>query len=347
MNRLKYFSVQRSKAYMPLQPIRAQFPVVGEYELTVSYKMLNNSRHTKPILFVMSIDNDTSPLGFEKLLYKQFSSKVDPSDIDSIQMRMPSKNRFKKRKLYKQDQVIRQGIPSSANDHEMIFEIAQKDLNTLGLEIHGETVHQASEGKMDIEYIHQNGSISMSGGNTNGNESLTHGIYIETEQERESKVFRLDDFFQFYDELIGWQGVEEIVEAQIGEINVIKNNKRNTINSKSINNLTNTNRRFLFVCFAYDNKCVHIVEVEHDESWGPSTWLLVSEDLDMQYMMSSMQEILEHYIEKSMKYEELKEYISDKYQLIFLQKFHRAEQIDSVAIENWCELVLEKILDLK
>jgi len=150
---------------------------------------------------------------------------------------------------------------------------------------------------------------------------------------------------EYYDELMEHMGVEEVQPLEVHEINKIKNAKQNSYNYKSIIKPAHA-RHFLFGVFVYDDKYVYVMEMEHDYSWAPSTWLFISKDLSNILDSSVLQEILETSIESEYRHDEIKKYAFDEHNLYFDHKVHRTGD-NSINVENWCDGILNKILKIK
>jgi len=199
-----------------------------------------------------------------------------------------------------------------------------------------------SQSQQDTEYTDTKGSNSFELSQSAGDDELSHTAYVETNGDENREIFKLEDFSDFYDSLMQMNGVQEIEEPSLYEVPIVKNHKRNTISSKSINSFTGKARRYLFAIFAYDNKCVYIVELEHDK-WGPSTWLFVSNNLDNEFTHDDMENILYKYIDDSLGYDKLAEHALNSLYLEFLHHNHKKGDIDDTAIDSWCDNLLEKV----
>jgi len=79
----------------------------------------------------------------------------------------------------------------------------------------------------------------------------------------------------------------------------------------------------LFGELAYNQKAVYIVEIEQDESWGPSTWIFSTSEDTRQYTEDDMKDIINHYSN---------------------QKEHKKSDVYDDSIERWCESVLKKLV---
>lgn len=340
--RLTYFFKQTKKSNPSHTSLESYFPSNEVFHISTSYKVLEHKIDSKPVHYVLSINNDDSSLGFSKLEYKQFSSIEKPSDMEPTSFPVPTRNRFKKRRPFNRDKIIRQGTPSSDNLNEIMFEENEKDLNTIGLEINGKNIYMPSPPSPDIDNTDEQGSNSFEPSKADGDDKLSQMGYTETDNEENKEIFKLEDFQEFYNSLMDMNGVQEIEEPSLHIVPKVKNQTRNSISSKSINSLTGKARKYLFAIFAYDNKCVHIVELEHD-TWGPSTWLFISNDLDTEYTHEDMENILYKYIDDSLDYKKLKEYALNNFNLAFSHHNHKKGDADDVAIDSWCDNLLEKV----
>lgn len=346
MGRLKYFYNQRAATQNESISLKSHFPVSGQFNIAISYKILDYRINDKPVYYVQNITNDDSPLGFSKIEYKQFSNKKDPKDVLSTSIRLPRRNQYKKKSFREYDNVIRQGTPSSNNRLEVIFESAEKDLNTLNLKVRGENIYTSDDGSPLLfdEKNDEVGSYSFEPSNSQGNNKLSQASYVEVQNKVSPKGFTLTDFMQLYDELMQRIRVQEIEEIDSFEVPVIRTEKRNHISSKCLNVFTNKARKFLFSIFAYDNRCVCLVEFEHD-TWAPSSWFFVSKDIDTEWTIETMNDIISHFIKtENITYEQLGEYVMRTYTLKFIHHNHKNDEVDDIAIDRWCENLLDKIL---
>lgn len=340
--RFKYFFTQVDESKRDFTSLKSYFPTNEVFDISISYKVLEHQIDAKPVHYVLSLNNDNSSLGFSKLEYKQFSSIKKPEDMEGTPFPMPGRNRFKKRRPFDRDRTIRRGTPSSDNVDEIIYEGNEKDLNTIGLDINGENIYMPSQGQQDIEHTNAQGSNSFEPSQSGGDDELSHTTYVETNGDENKEIFRLEDFLEFYESLIQMFGVQEIQELSVHNVPIVQNPKRNSISSKSINSFTNETRKYLFATFAYDNKCVYVVDFEHD-TWTPSTWIFVYNDIYDKYDEEDIETILEKYIDDGLNYTNLLKYTLNNYGLEFIHHNHKKGDVDDVAIDSWCENLLEKV----
>jgi len=338
--RFEYFFKQVKYSKYEYSALKSYFPVNEVFKIAIEYKELDYKIDNKPVRFVINIINDTSSLGFSKLTYKQFASSVSPEKVSPAEFPLPSKNKFKKRRRFGNDKVIRQGVPLSDNYKEMIFEKNEQDLNTLGLEVNGENIYMPTASQLEIENIDKKGSKSFEPSKNSGDENLSQSAYMEYDNDSENKVFKLEDFIEFYEALMQRFGVEEVDELAVYEVPKVNNKSRNTINSKSVSLLTGNARRYLSAKFLYDNKCVYIIEIEHD-TWTPSTWFFISQECNIDE--KEINNILEAFIQESLTYKSFTKYLAEKYSLKFIHHNHKKGDVDDIAIDSWCDNLLEKI----
>jgi len=329
-----------------LIPIESHFPVEGEFTIAINYKILNYTIDGKPVYYCFNIYNDNTPLGFSKLLYKQYTAKQDPKDIPASNFVVPKNGkRFTKRKPLNKDGVVRTGTPSSDNLFELLFTRVEKDYNTLNLIVEGENIYKegGDSSRLAEELTNKKGSHSFEPPNKSSDEDLSPTGISEVAEDTEDKIFLLKDFLVFYEALLDEIGVEEIVVPELYHMEEIKNQKKNSINSKCVNMETKASRRYLFAVLEYDDKSVHIVEIEHDKSWGPSTWIFVSKSGNV-YEEEVFATILKKYMTEILSYEQLKKYCEEQYGLSFITHNHKKGEVDEVGIDSWCENLLGKIV---
>ena len=113
--RLEYMSNQKSlNENFEYQPIKAQFPIRESFNIYASYIYLGDDERGRPKYLVLNIHSDNSVLGFEELHYKQFSAKLDLTEVDSKKYKIPKSPKKKfKRKKPKRNNKIYTGTPSS------------------------------------------------------------------------------------------------------------------------------------------------------------------------------------------------------------------------------------------
>jgi hypothetical protein len=346
--RLEYISNQKSlNEKYEYQPIKAQFPIRDAFDIYASYIYLGDDERGKPKYLVLNIHSDNSALGFEELHYRQYSAKVDPRDVDPEEYNVPkpSKKKFKRKKP-KRGNKIYTGTPSSEY-LTYIIRTNEDEYYKNKVSMRGSTIHIDNESELVIENIPKTVGGSFEAPAADGDENLGEVKTSNDPDENniEKKVFNLENFYQFYEALLTFAYVEGSELVGPLDIKKIKNKKRKSIKSKSIlYGDDNKSRRFLFGEFSYDQKAVYIVEIEQDDSWGPSTWIFYTDEDTESYSEYDMKEILEHYIEEKITYKKLTEYVSDNYSLSFEQKEHKKGYVDDNSIERWCESVLKKLV---
>jgi len=312
--RFKYIFRNNKNAKYKYSSIISYFPVNESFNIAIEYKELDYSINNKPVRFVVNIVNDTSSLGFSKLNYRQFASSKSPHDVEIMDFPLPSKNKIKKRRLLAQDKVIRPGSPSSDNYKEVIYEKSEKDLNTLGLEINGENIYMPTSNYIEIENVDKTGSNSFEPSKSSGEEALVERF-----------------------------GVDEIEDLRIYQVPEVLNKSGHTVNAKTISSLTRERRRYLCGTFLYDNKCIYIVEIEHDISWTPSSWFFIADDLNDNVNIEDINKILKTYIQESQSYKKFSRYLLESYSLKFIYHNHKKGDVDNIALDSWCDNLLEKI----
>jgi len=344
--RLEYLSKQKSLSSYAYQPVKAQFPVRNPFEIYASYIYLGNDKRDKPKYLVLNIHSDNSLLGFEELHYRQYSAKTDPKTVEPEQVDIPkrSKRKFKKKKP-KRDNKIYTGTPSSEYVMHTLH-MREDEYFKHNVSMKGSTIYLDNENELNIENVQNTVGNSFEAPSTNGDENLgpTQATNDSEEKKSVKKIFNLMDFYQFYEALLTFVYVDGTDLLGPFEIKQVKNKKRKSIKSKSILHGDKSKpRRFLFGELAYNQKAVYIVEIEQDESWGPSTWIFSTSENIEQYTKDDMKNIIEHYIEEDLLYKDLKQYIHDKYNLAFDQKEHKKGDVDDDSIERWCESILKKL----
>ena len=98
--RLEYVANQKSlSGGFEYQPIKAQFPIRGSFDIYASYIYVGDDERGMPKYLVLNIHSDNAALGFEELFYKQYSAKADPRGIDPEEYDIPKppKKKFKKK----------------------------------------------------------------------------------------------------------------------------------------------------------------------------------------------------------------------------------------------------------
>jgi hypothetical protein len=349
-NRLQYLNQQKSlDASREFQPIKAQFPVRNSFNIYASYIYIGDDIRGNPKYLVLNIHSENSPLGFSEIYYKQYSEKQDPKEIAPGHYAIPPrpKNKFKKKKP-KRTNTIYTGIPSSEylryTLHTREEEYYKNDVSIYGSTIHGEG-ESNSELKVESSENKVGGSFespSSSGDKNLGAVATSNDV---DQKDKEKKIFNLNNFNQFYEALLSYAYVDGSELYGPFELDKIRNDKRKSVKSKSIlfGNEDHP-RRFLFGELSYNKKTIYIVEIEQDFTWGPSTWIFFTDENTQEYTEDNMKKIIEHYIQKNLKYTELAEYVKNDYLLYFAQKEHKNGDIDDDSIERWCESVLRKVL---
>ncbi len=211
----------------------------------------------------------------------------------------------------------------------------------------GNTIYLDNENELVVENTQKRVGNSFETPSLGGNENLGPIQATSDIQEGNAvkRIFNLMDFYQFYEALLTFVSVDGTDLLGPFDIGQVKNKKRKSVKSKSIlNGEESKPRRFLFGELAYNEKAVYLVEIEQDESWGPSTWIFSTSEDTRQYTEDDMKGIVEHYIEEDLLYKDLREYVSTTYNLSFEQKEHKKGDVDNDSIERWCESVLKKVI---
>ncbi|QFR49799.1 hypothetical protein FJR48_08665 [Sulfurimonas lithotrophica] len=346
-NRLEYVGNQKSLSNDEYQPIKAQFPSRNAFNIYASYIYIGNDRRGKPKYLVLNIHSDNAPFGFDKVYYKQYSENVDPQDLDPEEYIPPkkSKKRFKRKKP-KRDNKVYTGTPSSDYAKHKLYTHTEEYYNNK-VAVFGETLYKEGEAEPLNKHIPGKIGNSFEKPAADGDKKLgeTEQTNDDKEANKEKNIFNLENFYQFYEALLTFAYVEGSELVGPNDISLIKNNKKKGNKSKSKKDGDDSkNRRFLFGELSYDQKAVYIVEIEQDDSWGPSTWIFYTDESIEPYTAHNMKSIIEHYIEKDFNYKELTKYVSDNYKLSFERKDHKNGDLDDDSIERWCESVLKKLI---
>ncbi len=348
-NRLKYLNEQKSLSEnREYQPIKAQFPVRNSFDIYASYIYVGDDERGEPKYLVLNIHSDNSPLGFSKIYYKQYSAKQDPKEIEPGHYDIPPrpKNKFKKKKP-KRTNTIYTGIPSSEYLRYTLH-TREEEYYKNHVSIYGSTIHGEGESNSELKVESSENKVggSFEPPSSNGDENLGEVITSNDVdgKDKEKKIFNLNNFNQFYEALLSYAYVDGSELFGPFELNKIRNDKRKSVKSKSILfGNENDPRRFLFGILSYNKKMIYIVEIEQDLTWGPSTWIFFTDENTQQYSEDDMKKIIEHYIQKNLKYTKLTDYVKNNYSLSFAQKEHRNGDIDDDSVERWCESVLRKV----
>lgn len=346
--RLEYIANQKSlSGAFEYQPIKAQFPIRGAFDIYASYIFVGNDARGLPKYLILNIHSDNSPLGFVELHYKQYSEGTDPKGIDPQPYPIPKKPKKKiKRKKPQRTNTVYTRTPSS----EYLTYILHTNENEYfknKVSMFSQTIYMENETVTTIENIPKQIGNSFETPTGDGDENLGEVKISNDPNEHQpgaNGIFNLKNFYQFYEALLTFAYVEGSELIGPLELKIIKNKKHKSSKSKSIlNGNDDKARRFLFGEITYNQKTVYIVEIEQDHSWGPSTWIFHTEENTAQYTEIDMKEIIEHYIEKDLSYTGIEEYVLENYSLLFNQKEHKKGDVDDDSIERWCESILKKI----
>lgn len=346
--KIRELHLQSIKTSLKFIQIKSYFPVSGKSNILVNCKLLDIQIDEKPVIYVLNILNDDSELGFSKLIYKQYSMGDNPANHQYKEIPVPKKRIIRRKKSNNQDNVIRIGTPSNENSIEFLYEKVEKDFNTLNLEVINETIYiPSSNTRIEYDFTNNKCSNSFETATSSGDKNLSQVSYSEKDEENTiTPIFSLKDFLDFYEILLQELGVEEIEAPDLFHIEQIKNSKQSSINSKCINILTKSERRFMFAILEYNSKVIYIIEFERDTSWKPSTWLFISEDIEEEndyYDIETFKSIIHEYISNQLTYDKLKDYCNSEYQLKMITHNHKNNVIDDDSIEDWCENLLNKI----
>lgn len=347
LDKIGRFHMLSNSSTREFSAIESQFPLHDEFTIAVNCKILPETMiDDKPVYYCLNIYNDDSPLGFSKLLYKQYTVGQNPAEVNPCEVKVPKNGRkFKKRKPLDLSGIIKTTTPSNANSLEHLYDFVERDYNTLNLVVKGENVFigGSKAPRKEDELTKQTNGLSFNPAKKDGDDNTSPVSAGEVVEGKNTPIFTLKDFLIFYEALIEEIGVEEIVAPKLYHIEEIKNPKQNSLSTKCINIITKASRRYLFSVLEYDEKLVYIVEIEHDTSWSPSTWLFVSKD-EVMGEADVFADILKEYITKTLTYEQLKIHCDEQYSLAFITHNHKKGEVDDIGIDSWCENLLGKIV---
>lgn len=355
-SRSRFLYIATQKALMPnkyeFYPIKAQFPVEYAFKINATYIYVGDDERGKPKYLVLNISSDNIGFAFQEIDYKLYKEGEDPKTIDPEIVPVPENPLYKPpKKNPKRNNKIYEGTP--LNDYlQYTLGLAEDEdhFDNRKIDINGQAIYLGG-GKDPInENIDKSVGNSFEEAASNGDDNLAPIVYGDAPENTKKKkeIFNLENFYQFYEALLTFAGVygEELEGPR--EIQKIQNAKRDTIKSKSIlYGDENKSRRFLFGEFLYGKKQAYIVEIEQDDSWGPSTWIFIDHGSESLYTSDEMKELIEHYIEEDMTYVEFFFYVFKNKKLIFNRKTHKKGKVDDINIEQWCKGVLKKVLDPK
>ena len=345
-SRLEYVANQKSLSTFELQPIKALLPIREPFNIFASYIYIGDDERGLPKYLVLNIHSDNSPLGFDELHYRQYSATKNPNDIDPEKYYLPRKSKKTvKREQPQRTNTIYTGTPS--NEYVTYTLRSHEDeYYKHNVSMYGQTLYMENESNLKVEKSDKTVGNSFKKATAGGDKNLGEMRVSDDSAEGDSKpkeMFNLQNFHQFYEALLFYSGVRGSELYGPFEIHKIQNKVRKSLNTKSIcHRDTNIPRKFLFGELNYDQKSVYIVEIEQDPSWAPSTWIFYTDEDTKQYDEHDMQAIIEYYIENSLLYKDLEEYVLKTYSLIFHQKEHKKGYIDDDSIERWCESILKK-----
>ena len=346
--RLEYIANQKSlSGSFEYQPIKAQFPIRSSFDIYASYICVGDDERGMPKYLVLNIHSDNATLGFEELFYKQYSAKADPRGINPEEYAVPKppKKKFKKKKPKRNNKVYT-GTPS--NEYlTYVIRTNEDEYYKNNVSMYGKTIHLENESELLIENVPKTVGNSFETPSASGDQNLAEAKTLNDSEESssEKRIFNLKNFYQFYEALLTFAFVDGSELVGPIEIRKIKNKKRKSIKSKSILHGDESKpRKFLFGELAYNQKAVYIVEIEQDESWGPSTWIFSTSEDTQQYTEDDMRDVIEHYIEEDLLYKKLETYVFKKYSLSFYRKEHKKGDVDDESIERWSDSVLKKLI---
>ncbi|MDD2781919.1 hypothetical protein [Sulfuricurvum sp.] len=345
-SRFKYIRAS-AHSKLPYQQIKAQFPIEKSFDIYTSYICIGDDERGKPKYLVLNIHSDNTTFGFQEIIYKQYSSKVKLPSAVAQQMDLPASSlRTIKRKNTKRSNKLYTGIPSNQYALYMLYTntsyeyFSGPDIKTQEI-----TIYKADDVNVLYEHVDKIIGTSFEPEASSGDDNLGRGIVVnDNDKKRKKDLFRLTSFYQFYEALLGYPGIVGLeLEGPI-EIKKVSNKSHASIKRLSVLfGDKDKARHFLFGELSYSGKSVYLVEIEHDFSWGPSTWLFISHDSSKEYTVETMQELIGSYIQNESTEEEFKKYALNNYGLLFTRKEHKIKDIDEEAIDGWCDKVTGKI----
>lgn len=351
IERFNYIATQKIDKEKPFKPIKAQFPVKNSFDLYASYVCVGNDERGLPKYVVLNIHSDNAAFGFQELHYKQYSENGDPKKVlpQQLHLKENSKRRIKKVKP-KRDNKIYEGTPSNEYTLYTLYTKSEEEYYNNNIKVVGEIIYQGNEAevvitKSDKEVGNSLKDASFDGDNTLGQVQVVNDD--PNQPHKNDEIFHLQDFYQFYEGLLNYPGVDGYQLKGPIEIAAIKTKKRNKIKSKSILYGKEDNpRRFLFGVVTYNDRDIYIVEIEQDKTWGSSTWMFISITING-YAADDMKNWIEYYIDEEISFRAFEEYVLGQYGVVFSNKDHKKGDVSDEEIESWCEGVLARILKVK
>lgn len=346
-SRFKYI---RASAHgkLPYQQIKAQFPIAKSFDIYASFICIGEDGRGKAKYLVLNIHSDNSTFGFQEIVYKQYSSKAKLPTAVAQYMDLPASSPgIIRKKQAKRSNKLYTGVPLSQYALYLLYtnnsyeHFAEPDIKTKEI-----TIYKADDVNVVYEREDKLIGTSFEPGTPTGDENLGGGVVVnDKDKKRKKDLFSLMSFYQFYDVLLGYPGVVGSELEGPFEINKINNKSHASVKRSSVMfGDKDKPRHFLFGEFSYNRKNIYLVEIEHDYSWGPSTWLFISCDVQQEYSADTMQQLIEYFIiQEEITYEKFKKYVFDTYGLIFTGKEHKVKDIDEDAIDTWCEKVTGKV----
>ncbi len=352
--------IARQKGLMrkdhPYGPIKATYPVQYEFKINTTYVCLGEDDRGQPKYLVLNILSDTIGYGFDEIQYKIYKEGEDPREVEPDTEELPEDppegpSPKPPKRAPKRDNKIYEGVPF---DEYIQYMIMLKDdeshLDSKQITISGEQIFIGGENNSNTHSEDKQVGNSFEPGSSDGDKDLGStavGDHLPANKNKKKEIFHLEDFYQFYEMLLTYAGVYGDMLEEPYEIKRKPQGSKNPRKRKVIFGANQEMpRRYILAQISYAKKNVYFIEIEQDESWGPSTWILVDKSTISDYIHEDMRGFIERYIEEDTTYGRLKTYLKKQKGLYFEHKNHKKSKIDEIAIQKWCDEVLRKIRNI-
>lgn len=256
-------------------PIKAKFPTQELIEIDV--RSTDFGFNKKPYSFIHEITNDTSSIGFSKLMIltevKRMITKIDETyNLPTLKKLIPGQT----------TEILKTQNASKMNKQHNIATNIKRQCNSLSrVQINTQKITSEEAAKFYIIYEDMVGNEEI-------NQSLTESSLDGDEKIRKVKVssvfegtireylYNFDEFNQYID-FIRRQEIVQNLKVQSGNKIEMTYYEDGTLNRKSI--IRGRERQYITATFKYKEVNVGLLELENDLNIAVSTWVFISKNI--------------------------------------------------------------------
>ncbi len=322
-NYLRYMKDNHPKEKVEHLPIKAIFPVKGEFEINARVSKLINENTNETYHFIYEILGDTSDIGFNKFTKKIHRKTVSTEinnleDLAKVQREIPGATtqilkRVNATKEYTQNKVTKNRKKSCSS-----LDNVEVETNNLTDE---ETIQifKIYEDSLSNEAVDQSLTDSQTSGEKTVRKTVVSSSFEEKKKEIMPKeyVHNFDEFNQYMSHLEKTQMVENFCLYGVQELDKVVDKDTEKPNKKCI--IKGRARQYITCTFKYNNLYAGLLELENGTNASSSTWVIVSTSIINKNVFD---EFLFHYLNDNYSISAIKDLYNEDTNLRFSKKNH-------------------------